>query len=121
MQVFESMPDSLEALLLLDSLERVDDFAREADALIEAWRGGSEQELVTLLFQPLREEPRFQVFYDRVFFERNRQMARRLDQLAGDGRTRFVVVGAGHLVGEQGIPRLLTERGWQVERIGGAP
>ncbi len=48
-------------------------------------------------------------------------MAGRLHQLAKDGKTRFVVVGAGHMVGEQGIPALLAERGWQVDRVGGAP
>jgi uncharacterized protein YbaP (TraB family) len=48
-------------------------------------------------------------------------MAGRLHQFAKDGKTRFVVVGAGHLVGDQGIPTLLAERGWQVERVGGKP
>ena len=48
-------------------------------------------------------------------------MVSRLHQLSADGRTRFVVVGAGHMVGEQSIPSLLEERGWRVARIGGSP
>ena len=121
LQIFDNLPDSLEELLLQDSLGRVDDFAAEADALIEAWRVGDEDELQSLVFQPLAEVPELQVFYDLVFFQRNRQMAGRLHQLAKDGKSRFVLVGAGHMVGEQGIPTLLAERGWQVERVAGEP
>ncbi|MBW2269479.1 MAG: TraB/GumN family protein [Deltaproteobacteria bacterium] len=121
LQIFDNLPDSLEELLLQDSLRRVDEFSREVDALIGAWRGGGEEELRALVFQPLVDVPELEVFYDLVFFQRNRQMAGRLHQLAKDGKTRFVVVGAGHMVGEQGIPALLAERGWQVDRVGGAP
>ena len=37
-----------------------------------------------------------------------------LVRLLADGRTRFCVVGAGHLVGERGIPALLARDGWRV-------
>lgn len=121
LEVFDSLPDSLEVVLLQDGLARVDHFAAEADALIEAWRGGSESGLAARLFEPLEDEPKLRVFYDRVFVGRNRKMAARLDEMAGDGKTRFVLVGAGHMVGEEGIPTLLAKRGWQVERIGGNP
>jgi uncharacterized protein YbaP (TraB family) len=51
-------------------------------------------------------------------------MAARLVELARDGRTRFVVLGAGHLVGARGIPARLAEQGFVVERLNadaGAP
>jgi uncharacterized protein YbaP (TraB family) len=36
-------------------------------------------------------------------------MARRLTELASDGKMRFTVVGAGHMLGPRGIPSLLCE------------
>ena len=121
LQIFDDLPHSVEELLLQDSLRRVDEFSGEVDALIEAWSDGGEERLRSLVFQPLVEVPELQVFYDLVFFQRNRQMAGRLHQLAKDGKTRFVVLGAGHMVGEQGLPTLLAGRGWRVERVGGEP
>ena len=44
-------------------------------------------------------------------------MAARLVELAGDGQTRFVVLGAGHMLGAQGIPALLAAQGFVVERV----
>ena len=46
-------------------------------------------------------------------------MANRLAELGGDGKTRFVVLGAGHLVGDRGLPALLSRRGYRVSRVGG--
>jgi uncharacterized protein YbaP (TraB family) len=44
-------------------------------------------------------------------------MTARLVELARDGKTRFVVLGAGHMLGDEGIPELLARRGWEVRRI----
>ena len=44
-------------------------------------------------------------------------MTARLVELLGDGKTRLVVLGAGHMVGGQGIPKQLAERGYRVERL----
>jgi hypothetical protein len=56
-------------------------------------------------------------FYASFFWRRNAAMAARLVELARDGKTRFVVLGAGHMLGEQGIPALLAQRGFVVERV----
>ena len=40
-----------------------------------------------------------------------------LSQLLSSVATIFVVVGAGHLVGPDGLPTLLAEAGYRVERI----
>jgi uncharacterized protein YbaP (TraB family) len=44
-------------------------------------------------------------------------MTQRLASLSRDGRLRFAVVGVAHLVGERGIPALLLDYGFRVERV----
>ena len=70
------------------------------------------------MFEAIDDAPELDVFYERVFFERNRNMVAQLLELAPDGRTRFVVLGAGHMVGEEGVPALLGRRGYRVTSVG---
>jgi uncharacterized protein YbaP (TraB family) len=53
--------------------------------------------------------------------ERNPAMAERIDALHRDGKRVFVAVGALHMTGPQGLPKLLRERGYSVERVAFAP
>jgi uncharacterized protein YbaP (TraB family) len=52
----------------------------------------------------------------RLIVERNRRMADRLRPLLRRGNA-FIVVGALHLSGEQGVLSLLANAGYQVTRI----
>ena len=48
--------------------------------------------------------------------ERNRRMtARMIRHLRGGGA--FIAVGAAHLYGEEGIPSLLSKRGYRLTRL----
>jgi uncharacterized protein YbaP (TraB family) len=104
--------------LLSDTLSRADALAGETEQLIRAWKQGDEQRLQALVFQALDDTPGLDVFYERVFYQRNHNMVLRLLELAHDGRTRFVVLGAGHMVGDEGIPALLGRRGYRVRAVG---
>lgn len=105
----------------LDGLATID---ADLDALHGAWRCGDEEALAYTLLELPREragtpEDRAQVdAFNEVFLnERNREMARRIEELlAADGDS-FVVLGAAHLVGEQGIPALLRAAGHPVEIV----
>ena len=44
-------------------------------------------------------------------------MTAQLAEFLGDGKTRFVVLGAGHMLGSRGIPTQLAERGFRVRRL----
>ncbi len=46
-------------------------------------------------------------------------MSEQLAALSRDGKTRFVVVGTGHLLGPRGIPALLCADGFAVARVSG--
>jgi len=117
LQMLDRLPASLQELMLEDILARVDHFAQEVAALIEAWKAGDEARLEELVFSPLARFPELEIFYDLVFFRRNERMTARLAELIEDGRTRLVVLGAGHMVGSRGIPTQLGERGYRVERL----
>ena len=117
-EVFDSTSRDVQEILLADTLSRVDELAGTTDDLVLAWEEGDEARLEELVFQGLRETPELDGFYERLFFERNRRMVARLLELGQDGKTRFVVLGAGHMLGEEGIPALLARQGYRVELLG---
>jgi uncharacterized protein YbaP (TraB family) len=117
LQMLDLLPPPLQELMLKDILARVDRFADEVAELVEAWKAGDEARLEDLVFSPLARFPELEVFYDLVFFQRNERMAARLADLLGDGKTRLVVLGAGHMLGGRGIPTQLSERGYRVRRL----
>jgi uncharacterized protein YbaP (TraB family) len=49
--------------------------------------------------------------------KRNPEMAASIENIMKADRTAFVGVGLLHLLGEQGVPELLRQRGYQVEQI----
>jgi uncharacterized protein YbaP (TraB family) len=115
--LFDGLPAEQQELMLRDVLMRRDHLAKETEDLIETWLTGDEARLEKLVFSPLEQLPEMKDFYEVVFFRRNRRMADTLEELSADGKTRFVVLGAGHLLGEKGIPHLLGERGWKLRRV----
>jgi len=117
--MLDRLPPRIQEALLADALNRSGEFDRASDRLIEAWRRGDERALEQLVFVPIGNDPDFEGFYESVFFRRNAAMAARLAELARDGKTRFVVLGAGHMLGPRGIPSLLCERGFEVRRVSG--
>ena len=48
-----------------------------------------------------------QSLFVKLFDERNKQMATKIEDLLRTEKTYFVVVGAGHLVGKNGLLQLL--------------
>ena len=48
---------------------------------------------------------------------RNPEMAARIELIMSGGKTAFIGVGLLHLLGADGLPRLLSQRGYQIERV----
>jgi hypothetical protein len=115
--MLDSLSLELQELMLKDTLLRIDDLEDSTRRLLAAWSGGDEGELERQIFEPLEEVPELEEYYDALIWRRNTSMAARLVELAGDGQTRFVVLGAGHMVGPKGIPAQLAAQGFAVERI----
>ena len=89
------------------------------DVIVEAWKLGDTALLEELVLTS-DGTPEADEMIERLFTSRNRGMAARIDALAQEGRW-FVAVGAGHMLGVEGIPVLLSERGFTVHRIPRSP
>jgi hypothetical protein len=122
----ETMQDHvalLDGMALEEQLQFLDDALAEdthgeARALYRAWRRGDAETLrVSTAERMRREHP---ALYRRIQLERNLawlpQLEARLAQLAGQDT--LVVVGALHLLGEDGVVEHLRAKGYAVERLG---
>ncbi len=118
--LFLNIPD--DELLLKESLYSLDESELMMANMVSYWKYGDETQMNKLLFEDAIEDyPAFSEIYDRLFYERNEQMTLKIDamlkQKAAEKTFYFVVVGAGHLIGEKGIVNSLKEKGYDLKRL----
>ncbi|MEX0975629.1 MAG: TraB/GumN family protein [Woeseia sp.] len=101
--------------LLLQSLEESLDLEEIMDDLIHAWRHGDIDFLEVNMLQEMQSHAEL---YKTIVVDRNLDWVEQLTKLLQDQRDYLVVVGALHLIGEQGVPTLLEQRGFQVVQVG---
>jgi uncharacterized protein len=86
--------------------------------LAEAWDKGRLTELETYTsWCECADTAEDRSFLRRLNDDRNGPMADRIDAMHADGKRLLVAVGALHMTGEQGLPRLMAARGYRVERL----
>lgn len=108
----DPLPEQVSSLK--ETLDEIDTDPRIFDRAADAWRRGDVAALKREVVDRVREEDA--TLYRRLLADRNRRFAARIEALARSGRGHvFVVVGAGHLVGPDGVPALLRRDGLKVE------
>jgi uncharacterized protein YbaP (TraB family) len=85
-----------------------------AGNILDSWRRGD----VDTLARSMRDEYQdFPVFADRIITARNRRWIPKIEEFINSGQTYFVVAGAGHMGGSEGVVALLRARGYTVEQL----
>lgn len=115
--LFDGMSDKEQIQMLADALEDAGQGPEQIEQLHAAWRAGDAQALWDDMVVDMRAE--YPQLYQRINVERNDawvpKLAARLEA-PGDDDT-LVVVGALHLLGDDGVVEKLRARGYRVERI----
>lgn len=114
LEVFSGLSDRSAEAVLLISLMPVDKSSPDFDRMMAAWREGNAGFLSNAMHSHFRDFP---AMADRLLGARNRNWIPKIEQFAGSGRTYFVVVGAAHLGGPDGVVALLKSRGYQVQPL----
>ena len=82
--------------------------------LAEAWRTGKLADLTPLLDSGLLAD---QELRQALLVDRNRAWADTIVKLLDPERSPLIAVGAAHMLGPNGLPGLVTERGYTVRRL----
>lgn len=103
--------------MLAETLDQMDGIEPVIAAMIVAWLAGDDREFRRLFDLQSGTSPEIQAFMRRLLEDRNVGMA---DKVAGYLQTpgiTFVLVGAAHLTGPEGVVALLEARGLKGRRI----
>ena len=120
-KLLSGFPEKLEAEFLASTLDSTDKAKTLMAELVGAWKSGDVAALEKLLITgPLAERPELKDIYAKLFDERNEKMARKIGTFLKAKEPHFVVVGAGHLIGQKGIVQLLEKQGFSVEQVTGS-
>ena len=127
-EMLAGFSEELQIMLLEQSVasyEELDLYGGELIALMEAWMQGDEQALTQMVcaspvFENEEEAALYAQYEAQMVTNRNQSMTRYAAEALENGQELFICVGAGHIVGEGGMVRLLEEMGYTVTNWGAA-
>jgi uncharacterized protein YbaP (TraB family) len=87
--------------------------AEMADDMMTYWQKGQADKLYSLLYKSFEG---YSEIEDRLLLQRNKDWLDKIETMLGEPENIFIVVGAGHLVGPEGVVALLKQKGYKVRQ-----
>jgi len=110
---FDKMSDAMQEQLLRSELAEMETEKSSLRTLLSAWQMGDAGAIEKMLLASFTENP---AAYESLITERNRNWMPQLEACLKRSSPCFVVVGAAHVVGPQGLLAMLKQRGYRVEQ-----
>ena len=112
--LFDGLTMDQQDRFLAETLKGVDNEKASVARLTGAWKIGDVATVERLVLADVKSDP---VIYDRLLVARNRAWLPKIEALFSRPRHAFVVVGAAHLVGPDGLVAMLKAKGYQVVQL----
>jgi uncharacterized protein YbaP (TraB family) len=110
---FDGMAMAQQDRFLAESLKDLDAEKASVQKIADAWKAGDLSTLERLVLQDVKDDP---FMYQRLLVERNRNWLPKIEALFARPGRAFVVVGAAHLVGPDGLIAMLKAKGARVDQ-----
>lgn len=118
LELLFDQPLEVQVQLLADTLDQEMDIAPLLEGMLVAWLSGNDAELEQLFELQSGTSELTHSFNEALLDRRNQQMASGIRALLEQGHgTYFVLVGAAHHLGKDGIPALLDASGMEGRRM----
>ena len=115
--LFNRMAQEDQVAMLLQTMHQIRDAERNFSDLLEAWMSGDVDTLERLIAEGFDTTMQGRSLYNSMIRDRNAAMVASITQLIRRYDVLFVVVGAGHMVGEEGIVARMKAIGYKVEQL----
>jgi uncharacterized protein YbaP (TraB family) len=103
-----------ESNLILQTLTDMKDLPKELNIMRNAWRDGDGEALFETGIKPMLED--YPKIYKSLLVERNNNWMNKIETLIAQPEEKFILVGALHLIGQDGLLQQLRSRGYQVQQ-----
>ena len=110
---FDQLSPKLQEDLLKTTMEDLDTEVTGVKEMAQAWSFGNVASMEKLTLAALKDSPEL---YTRLLVERNANWIPHVETCLKEKAGCFIVVGAAHLVGPDGLPALLTKKGYKVSQ-----
>jgi uncharacterized protein len=110
----DGIPMELQERMLSEAVDDVDSEMANISTLAKAWQSGDAVTVERIVLQDMKKEP---AIYERLLVARNRNWLPKLEALFTRPGRAFVVVGAAHLIGPDGLIAMLKAKGYQLEQM----
>lgn len=117
LSLLSGFSDREQEQFLLYTLETLSSMDRQVGNMVQAWTSGDAQGLESILAGAVPPDASLAPILQKLFDERNVKMASKIEGYLNSNGRYFVIVGAGHLVGNRGLVELLTSKGYVVEQL----
>ncbi len=114
LELLDNLSLTAQREMLMQALTDSADLAHVMDDLIDAWRYGDIEFLEKNLLADMEE---YEELHQAIVVNRNIDWVGQIQALLDDDDDYLVVVGALHLVGDNGVPSLLANRGLDVRQL----
>jgi uncharacterized protein YbaP (TraB family) len=111
---FDEMGMEQQDRFLGDTLKELDTEKASVSRLADAWKSGDAPAVEKIVLADLKSDA---AMYQRLLVDRNRNWLPTLEALFSRRGHAFVVVGAAHLVGPDGLLQMLKAKGYTVEQL----
>lgn len=114
LDLITNLGEGIESEMVLYGLQDLDQVSELIDEMILAWRSGDLDKLDRLFVEDMKAFPEI---YELILKNRNVRWIPQIEAMLATQPTEFVLVGVGHMPGENGLIALLKAKGFSVEQV----
>lgn len=107
-------PLETQAEMLRDTLDQLKDIEKVTLDMINSWTSGDEELMIEALIKPMKQQ---EDVYQKLLVQRNNNWIPVIEELLTKKQNTLVVAGAAHFVGEDGVIKLLSDKGYMIKRV----